>query len=849
MSHTYEAANPAHPCPGCGKTDKCRLSPGRENVHKFGCYRGIEEFNGKPPFKVTNDGIGECRWFAVVENDDWKTQGPRIKLPGAKADPAKIEGPRALSDDEKAFRHRVYSRLLELCPKDDSALADCAKWAVDPDSVRWGSIPSETKLKEVLKILRQEFGEGLLEVPGFRSVSDSETGLALEDGAQGLFVPALDYRGNVCRINWRNADPNAKPRWKHLSGWKNHNGRALPRFSLTTHWARNPGPGCEVIVIEGERKADRSAAKLESVGIVAVPGVGNWRASNLVGELKAIKAGKVFIAYDADSSKNASVARALIDLFAELKVQGFEAGVWTWSLEDGNGLDDLVLAGGAPKVLAGEAANAWVKGLAERHGLANTSGKETPEGPAEPAETAEPAKEMELAFEPFPLECLPDAVREFVEELSSAMCCDPGMASFVALGVLSGAVMSARRIQVKPGWLETAVLWVGIVADSGSAKSPLMSAAMAPVKEYNRELIKEGGEAIKAWVLACERHEAQAKQSPMLPPTPPPPRPALPRACFDDATIQKVVRLLSDNPRGLLCFKDELSGFFAGLCRYSKGEPESEHWLKGHRGEEITLDRVGDSKKVPEPPIVVPEAYISILGGIPPGVLSKHITEENQSSGLIPRFLLVMPPRLPKRWNEAGLSDKAREKWRKLVRGLLELDWEGEPIHVGPDAKQAYIAFFESHADLQNEASGHDASHLSKLEAMAPRLALLLSVADRMSMGRADTSPIEPVWLEAAIRITQWLVRERRRIEQKLAKAGNLKTSLADRILTLLRKAGPGGLATTEIHRKLSNRHKGPELNRGLDEVCAQGLASFEDQQTYGRPVRVWKAMGGFLKR
>jgi hypothetical protein len=372
---------------------------------------------------------------------------------------------------------------------------------------------------------------------------------------------------------------------------------------------------------------------------------------------------------------------------------------------------------------------------------------------------------------------------------------------------------------------------------------------MEPIREFNRELIAEGAKLIEQWEAACARHEAQMRASPMLPPTNPPPRPALPRATFDDVTVQKMVRILNDNPKGLLCFKDELSGFFQGLTRFANGGSDAEHWLKSFNGAEIVIDRVGDSsKKKPEMPIVAPEPYVSILGGIPPGILAKHLNEENQSCGLIPRFLFTMPPRVPKRWSREGFSDKARKRWRKLVRGLCELEWTGETIDLGPDVEPLWEGFFNLHSDLLNEASGHTASHLSKLEAVTARVALLFCVTDRMSSNKADTGPIEPVWVESAIRFTQWMIRERKRIEQRLTKLSGAGTSLGDRVHVFVRQGGPDGLTTTDIHRKLSNNFGTEEVHKALADLETQGLIVREERKAGTKPTQIWRSLGGFLK-
>jgi hypothetical protein len=364
-SYSFVTVRKSAPCPVCGKGDKCRVSPSHDRVEVTGCYRNPEH-QGRSAFETKTDVIGECFYHRLIEKDDWKKGATRAGDLSTKAGqtprPHDIIDSMAISDEVKAYRHKVYSRFLELIPLNDGHLADMEAWGIKPDAVRYGSLPGKAKLMRAMDILKKEFPD-ILNVPGFKVEYGNRITITADE-TDGLIVASLDVSGNIRRLIRRDPNPNATDRkWVPLSGG------VSPSAGTPCHWARLPEKGQGVVVVEGERKADRVAAKLGSMGVVGVAGVGAWRAGNLIGELKRVKPAFVSVAYDADSASKPSVARSLIELVRALQVEGFRVEVWAWSMENGKGLDDLLLGCGDPEILQGEPMLHWLNDLAGKHGL------------------------------------------------------------------------------------------------------------------------------------------------------------------------------------------------------------------------------------------------------------------------------------------------------------------------------------------------------------------------------------------------------------------------------------------------------------------------------------------------
>jgi len=306
-------------------------------------------------------------------------------------------------------------------------------------------------------------------------------------------------------------------------------------------------------------------------------------------------------------------------------------------------------------------------------------------------------------FQRFPVDALPQAVAGFVSDSAEAIGCD---ASFIALPLLVGfasAIGNSRRVQLKQGWTEPAILWGAIIGESGSTKSPALELALRAVRERQRKAMREHAEAMRAYEAERLNHErdltAWKRSKAGGDPPEAPERPTCERCWTDDVTIEALAKLLQDNPPGLLVIRDELAGWLH-FDRYSangKGG-EAAKWLELFGGRALVVDRKTSGT------IYVPQAAVSIVGGIQPGILSRYVGQEHRDNGLLARLLLTMPPRRPKVWTEADIEPMAEAAIGNIFEALHDLEpasnTDGEPrpaiVQLTAEGKRAWIAFYNN---------------------------------------------------------------------------------------------------------------------------------------------------------
>jgi len=181
-----------------------------------------------------------------------------------------------------------------------------------------------------------------------------------------------------------------------------------------------------------------------------------------------------------------------------------------------------------------------------------------------------------LQFQPFPTDTLPEPMRGFVVAGAKAMGCDTSYFALPMLTSVAAAIGNTRRIQLKRGWTEPAILWTAIVGDSGTMKSPALELVLQPLRDRQRKALTKYTERMTIYrddLLRYERDLASWKRSKAGgDPPDKPEQPVADRYWCDDPTIEALAVLLLHQWRGLVMVRDELAGWIGGFDRYSQGK-------------------------------------------------------------------------------------------------------------------------------------------------------------------------------------------------------------------------------------------------------------------------------------
>jgi DNA polymerase-1 len=430
-------------------------------------------------------------------------------------------------------------------------------------------------------------------------------------------------------------------------------------------------------------------------------------------------------------------------------------------------------------------------------------------------------------------------MRSLAEQGAKSIGCDPAFIALPGLAVLASLIGNTRVIRLKGDWREPSVVWTGTVGDSSTLKSPAYKLAVSPVVKVQMRLLKEFRQKLDEYSEAKLRYDREKKErdknGQSTDDLEKPEEPVCHRLVVSDITIERLSEVLEDNPRGVLVARDELSSWLYSFARYKGGGGGSDvpNWLELHHAGTLMYDRKTGERRT----IIVSKAAASVTGGIQPGTLARALTPEHREAGLGARLLLAMPPKVAKKWSEAEVAPEVKEAYERTVRKLLDLrmdtDNDGDPVpfmlKMTPEAKTAWVKFYDEWGEVQASVEGELASAFGKLEAYAARFAMLHHVVTHLPIDGADEldgpDPSDPVGLasmEAGIELARWFAAEAERVYAMLDESGQQREER--RLVEFIRSRG-GRITPRELQR--ANQRKYPAVEHAETALDALVTAGF----------------------
>jgi hypothetical protein len=360
---------------------------------------------------------------------------------------------------------------------------------------------------------------------------------------------------------------------------------------------------------------------------------------------------------------------------------------------------------------------------------------------------------------PFDVELLPQILRPWVQDIARRMQSPIDFVASAAMVALSSVV--GRRLGIFPkqrdNWCVVPNLWGLCIAKAGYLKSPTLNAALKPLHSLEDSERRAYDDAILAREDVLERlsfekeyaktesnrlakkghiDEAVARKR-SVPAEPP--EPVRRRFITNDATAEKLIELLRDNPSGLLLTTDELSGVLANMSKAGR-ETDRAIYLQAWAGDgRFTQDRIGRGT------VECSAMCLSVIGGAQPSVIREltkpAISGTAGDDGLIQRFqLAVWPDSVKFDYVDEEPDREAAQAVANLFERLANADFAMGYDHSGsipsarftPDAQPLFVEWYTECVHKSHDETEHSAmrSHLSKYPSLIPSLALLIHLAD-----------------------------------------------------------------------------------------------------------------------
>ncbi|MNS04545.1 hypothetical protein D3C72_359080 [compost metagenome] len=344
---------------------------------------------------------------------------------------------------------------------------------------------------------------------------------------------------------------------------------------------------------------------------------------------------------------------------------------------------------------------------------------------------------------------------------------------FVAVSsIVALASVVGTSIRIRPkrhdDWMVTPNLWGALVGGPSSGKSPALSAALAPLRQLEREAEELHEEAMRSHMFtameakarlealkdklkraARDGKDTEALRLEFLADGDPE-EPVKRRFMANDSTVEALGVLLNQSPRGILVSRDELTGWFRQLEKPGH-EGDRAFYLEAWNGKDsFRYDRIGRGE------LSIASACVSIIGGIQPsklrGLLDGVRDGGYDNDGLLQRFQLMVYPDLPSeayRAVDRAPNVEAEHRVRRVFEFLAKVEPGLIADRVGDDGP--HFLRFEDEAqeffsvwlvEIMNRSRALGDSlmgaHLAKFPILMSSLALLfhlIEVADGTASG------------------------------------------------------------------------------------------------------------------
>ena len=333
-------------------------------------------------------------------------------------------------------------------------------------------------------------------------------------------------------------------------------------------------------------------------------------------------------------------------------------------------------------------------------------------------------------LEPFPIHIFPSVVQDYINGCTECLNLVPDFMGVSVLSAVASMIGNSYQIKVKEGWVERPILWIAVVGYSGVRKTPSLKMIIDPLQRIDKRLYQNYCEKKEQYEIEKELGGAS--------------RPVPEQLIVGDTTIEALFPILENNPNGVLYYRDELIGWINDLTRYSKGSAE-QHWLSMYSNQSIRLNR-----KTTEDNLRIENPFVNVLGGIQPDVLTKLFEDERGVNGFTNRIIFSYPSAIKRTISDKELDPSLKEGYNTFINRFLYMDKnpkENEtvkPIILGfsEEAQQLFYDWNQSFINKKINDTGVSEvvkSTLSKLEALMPRLALVIQFID--NLGNQEFEP------------------------------------------------------------------------------------------------------------
>ncbi|MGP1385717.1 MAG: DUF3987 domain-containing protein [Thainema sp.] len=305
------------------------------------------------------------------------------------------------------------------------------------------------------------------------------------------------------------------------------------------------------------------------------------------------------------------------------------------------------------------------------------------------------------------------------------------------------------EIDAGMGFSVPPILFTGLVAPSGSKKSPIQRQILGPLSKLQAEADQDYEYTVSEYEISLRDWEHTKGDDRGLRPRKPTPK----DYHTSDATREAIARIQSQQPeRGILVAPDELAGLFKGQNQYRNGRGnDKESLLTAFDGAGLKVDRASGMR------ISIPRTSLSITGTIQPDVLREMMGDFSDANGQWARFLWCLLPLKPAPFPRQTVRYDISERLYCVYQRLEDFPANG--YRLTPEAKTLFADWYDrlDHLRVMETHPGLQAVY-SKMQGYTGRLSLILHCVNAAVDGCLPADAVSAQTMRSTIKLARWFM-------------------------------------------------------------------------------------------
>lgn len=425
----------------------------------------------------------------------------------------------------------------------------------------------------------------------------------------------------------------------------------------------------------------------------------------------------------------------------------------------------------------------------------------------------------------FPWHVLPEGIAKSLQQLARSCATSPVALPGVSFAVMSSVLGSTIGVSPKSSWSEPLIFWMADIRPSGDGKTPSARALCKVLYDEQQRVDAEYQNEYDEWrsLPGDARGDAPEKA----------------RGYYTtDLTLEGLRDDISGHG-GTVAILDEASSFVSAQNQYKSKGNDRESWLALHDGNPCRVVRSSG-------PFTIPDARVSIFGGVQPEVWRKTFGGDDglyMIDGTIFRFLATYEGSHFYELTKETWGDDNRNAWERTLKSALE--WADERIE-SPEWKSLQLCLDDDAQSYffnwRNDLYGHKPElpqllqgYIPKIVGYALRLAGILHCMDVFSKSKTPEKVLTRADVEKGVETALFYLGHITNAAEALcAKETCIEVGITEQVKHLAQtleslktKLDSGRLAVGYIHERY-NQDCAPEIKLSNPKAMGSFLRSCE---------------------